>query len=42
MRVLAVVWECGEGETQLETHKHTDTDACDQYTFPLGYASREM
>jgi len=33
-RVRAVVWECGEGQT--------DTDGRDQYTFRLGYASHEM
>jgi len=36
IRVRAVVWECGEGQTG------TQTDARDQYTFRLGYASREM
>jgi len=30
------VWACGEGQTD------TRTDGCDQYTFRLGYASREM
>jgi len=34
IRVRVVVWECGEG------HRHTD--GRDQYTFRLGYASREM
>ena len=36
IRVRAVVRECGKGQT------HTHTDARDQYTFHLGYASREM
>ena len=36
IRGRAVVWECGEG--QADRH----TDALDQYTFRLGYASREM
>jgi len=36
--VSAVVWECCEGQT----HRQTDTDDRDQYTFRLGYASREM
>jgi len=35
-RVCAVVWECGEGQTD----RHTD--GRDQYTFRVGYASREM
>ena len=34
--VRAVVWECGEGQT--DSH----TDGGDQYTFRLGYASFEM
>ena len=34
--VRAVVWECGEGQTDTQTHSR------DQYTFRLGYASREM
>jgi len=33
--VRAVMWECGEG--QIDRH----TDGRDQYTFCLGYASRE-
>jgi len=36
IRVRAVVWECGE--EQPDTH----TDGRGQYTFRLGYASREM
>ena len=40
IRVRAVVWECGEEQTQRATDRHTD--ARDHYTFRLGYASREM
>jgi len=36
IRVRAVAWECGEGDT----HAHRDRRG--QYTFRLGYASREM
>ena len=36
IRVGAVVWEWGEGQT----HRHTV--GCDQYTFRLSYASCEM
>ena len=36
IRVRAVVWECGEGQT----HRHTDGRS--QYTFHLGQASGEM
>jgi len=36
IRIRAVVWECDEGQT----NRHTD--GCDQYTFHLSYASREM
>jgi len=36
IQVRAVVWECGEGQTD----RHTD--GSDQRTFRLGYASREM
>ena len=36
IRVRAVVWGCGEGQT------HGHTDGCDQYTFRLGYDAREM
>ena len=36
--VRAVLWECGEGQT--DRHRHTDGRG--QYTFCLGYASREM
>jgi len=35
-RVRAVVWECSEGQANRHTHGR------DQYTFRLGYASREM
>ena len=34
--VSAVVWECGEGQTDAQTA------VTDQYTFRLGCASREM
>jgi len=40
IRVRTVVWECGEGQTDRQTHRHTDGRG--QYTFRLGYASREM
>jgi len=44
IRVRAVVWECGEGQTDrytyIQTHRHAD--GRDQYTFRLGYASCEM
>jgi len=36
MPVHAVAWECGKGQT----HRQTDTDGCDQYTFRFGYVSR--
>jgi len=36
MRVHAVVSECGKGQADRHTDDH------DQYTFRLGYASREM
>ena len=35
-RFCAVVWECGEGQTDRHTDGH------DQYTSHLGYASREV
>jgi len=35
IRVRAVVWEFGDGQT----HRHTE--GRDQYTFRFGYASRE-
>jgi len=35
VRARAVVWECGEGQTD----RQTDTDSRGQYTFRLGYAS---
>jgi len=38
IRVPAVVCECGEGQTD----RHIHTDGRGQYTFRLGYASREM
>jgi len=34
--VSAVVWECGEGQSD------TQTAGRGKYTFRLGYASREM
>jgi len=36
IRVRAVVWECDDRQTD------TQTDNCNQYTFRLSYASREM
>jgi len=36
--VPAVMWTCGEGQTDTQT----DTDARDQYTFLVVYDSREM
>jgi len=36
VRVHTVLWECSERQTD----RHTD--GCDQYTFHLGYASREI
>jgi len=39
--VRAVVWECGQGQTDTQqTRRHTD--ARDLYTLRLGYASCEM
>jgi len=40
IRVRAVVWKCGEGQTHKQTDRHTD--ARDQYTFRVVYDSREM
>ena len=40
IRVRAVVWECGERQIDIQTDKHTVGRG--QYTFRLGYASREM
>ena len=40
IRVRAVVWECGEGQTDTQTD--TRTDARDQYTFRVVYDSRKM
>jgi len=46
IRVRAVVCECGEEQTDRQTHIHTQTDARDQYTFRVVYDSvydsREM
>jgi len=38
--VHAVVWECGKGQKDSQTNRHTDGH--DQYTFCLGYASHVM
>jgi len=40
VRIRAVVWECGERQTDRHMRRHTD--GRDQYTFRIGYASREM
>jgi len=40
IRVRAVVWECGEGQTDRHTDRHTD--GLDQYTFRLSCASHEI
>jgi len=40
VRARAVVWECGEGQTDKHTERHTD--AGDQYTCRVVYDSREM
>jgi len=40
IRVRAVVWECGEGQRDRHTDRHTDGRG--HYTFRFGYASREM
>jgi len=40
IRVRAVVWEYGYGQTDRQTHKHTDGRG--QYTFRLGYALGEI
>jgi len=42
IRVRAVVWAYGEGQTDRQTRTHTHTDARDQYTFRVVYDSREM
>jgi len=45
IRVLAVVWVCGEGQkTHTQTHRqtHTHTDGHEHYTFLVVYDSREM
>jgi len=36
IRVRAIVWECGKGQTDIHS------DSRDQYTFRFGYASGEM
>jgi len=40
IRVCAVVWACGGGQTDTHTDKHTD--ARDHNTFLVVYDSREM
>jgi len=40
IRVRAVLWECGKGQRDTETDRHTDGRG--QYTFHLGYVSRQM
>jgi len=40
IRVSAVVWECGQGQTGTVTQRHTD--ARDRYTFRVVYDYREM
>ena len=37
IRVHAVVWECGEGQTDRQTDTHRRPWFSDQYTFRLGY-----
>ena len=39
-RVRAIVWACGCGQTDRQTHTHTD--ARDHNTFRVVYVSREM
>ena len=40
IRVRAVVWECGEEQTDTQTD--TRTDARDQYTFRVVYDPRKI
>ena len=40
IRVRAVVWECGDGQTDTQIDRHTD--GRDHYTFRIVYDSREM
>jgi len=40
IRVRAVMWECGDGQTGR--HTDTQTDAREQYTFCVVYDSHEM
>jgi len=40
--VRAVVWECGQGQTDKETHRQTYGDGCGHYTLRVVYDSREM
>jgi len=40
IRVRAVVWECGDGQSDRQTHRRPSGHG--QYTLRLGYASREV
>ena len=46
IRVCAVMWACGQGQTDRQTDRQTDTqtdiDGRDYYTFRVDYDSREM
>ena len=44
IRVRAVVWAYGRGQTDTQTDRHTDrhTDARDHNTFCVVYDSRKM
>jgi len=46
IRVRAVVWACGRGQTDRQTdrhtHTHTHTDTRDHNTFCVVYDSRKM
>ena len=42
IRVCAVVWECGDGQTDRQMDRYTHTDKHDQYTFRVIYDSHEM
>jgi len=46
IQVRAVVWECSEGQTDIQTHTHTHThmykQSRDHYTFHVIYDSHEM
>ena len=41
IRVRAVVWAYGRGQTDSQTHTHKHTDACDHNTFCVVYDSRK-